>query len=240
MAGHSKWANTKHRKTAQDIKKSKIFTKIIKDITISSMNNGPDSNKNFQLRNLLEKARLFNVGKDIIEKAIKRSTKNSKKDIFYNKKYSGYGPSGTAIIIHCNTNNSNRTVSQIRNIFSKFNSHLIKFNSIKYLFNFLFTIQINLDTYKKNIVTNLVQHNKSIIDYRIKKQYLVIKIQKSNFKEIKKYFLISGIQFSSFKLTVQPKNIYPIDDENKKVLINMIMNLKKLKETIEVIHNAKI
>ncbi|MGI4816538.1 MAG: YebC/PmpR family DNA-binding transcriptional regulator, partial [Janthinobacterium lividum] len=195
MAGHSKWANTKHRKNAQDIKRSKIFTKIIKEISTSSKNHGSDINKNFQLRNLLEKANTYNLKKKSINKAIYGNALDGKKDVFNAMKYAGYSPFGIAVIIYCNTDNSNRTVSNIRNIFSKFNTHLINFNNIKYLFDYFYTITIDLMLHKNKNLLNIVNMSNLIVSKKINKNFLEIKISTKHLTKIKKYFLSYSVIF---------------------------------------------
>ncbi|ABJ90669.1 YebC/PmpR family DNA-binding transcriptional regulator [Buchnera aphidicola] len=242
MAGHSKWANTKHRKSAQDIKKSKIFTKITRKITISCLKNGTDVNKNFQLRRILEKANLYNLKKDLIQKAINRGkdkNKNIQKKSF-NMKYAGYGPSGIVIIIFCNTDNSNRTISNIRNIFSKFKGKLVKYNDIKYLFNFFYYININNIVNNKEIVLSIIKKNNIKNFKQIDKNNMEIIIKLNKFKKIKKIFLSSSIVFTNVNLVIKPKNIYIINNIYKSKIKNMINLLKKLKETTKIIHNTKI
>lgn len=238
MAGHSKWANTKHRKNAQDIKRSKIFTKIIKEISTSSTKYGSDINKNFQLRNLLEKASTYNLKKKSINKAIHGSILGNKKDIFNSMKYAGYSPFGIAIIVYCNTDNSNRTVSNIRNIFSKFNTHLINFNNIKYLFNYFYTIKIDLMLYEKKNLLNIINMNNLIISKKINKSFLEITISTKYLNKIKKYFLSYSVIFKNVTTKIIPKNILKIKVDDHKKLMNMIHLLEKLKETTYIIHNG--
>ncbi|VFP77787.1 YebC/PmpR family DNA-binding transcriptional regulator [Buchnera aphidicola] len=238
MAGHSKWANTKHRKNAQDIKRSKIFTKIIKEISTSSMKYGSDVSKNFQLRNLLEKANTYNLKKKSINKAIHGNVLGSKKDIFNSMKYAGYSSFGIAVIVYCNTDNSNRTVSSIRNIFSKFNTHLINFNNIKYLFDYFYTIKIDFMLHEKKNLLNIVNTNNLIISKKINKNFLEIKILTKHLTKIKKYFLSYSIIFKNVITKIIPKNILKINEEDHKKLMNMIHLLEKLKETTYIIHNG--
>ncbi|VFP85928.1 Probable transcriptional regulatory protein YebC [Buchnera aphidicola (Cinara pseudotaxifoliae)] len=239
MAGHSKWANTKHRKNAQDIKRSKIFTKIIKEISTSSAKYGSDISQNFQLRNLLEKAHTHNLKKTSINKAIQRSTQNNKQDIFNAMKYAGYSSSGVAIVIYCNTDNSNRTVSSIRSIFSKFNARLIKFNNVKYLFDCFYTIHINLKDYDEKNLLNIVNNSPLIITKKINKNFLKIKIFAKYFKIVKKHFLFYSVFFTNVTIKIIPKIIQNINIDDYNKLKNMIFLLEKLKETTYIIHNGK-
>ncbi|VFP78198.1 Probable transcriptional regulatory protein YebC [Buchnera aphidicola (Cinara cuneomaculata)] len=240
MSGHSKWANTKHRKNAQDIKRSKIFTKIIKKITTSSAKYGSDINKNFKLRNILEKAHAYNLKKKLINNAIQRSSRLNKKDNFKTMKYAGYGPAGTALIIHCQTNNSNRTVSSIRNIFSRFNARLINYDNIKYLFNFFYILTINMTLHNKNSLLNIINKNNLFYNKKINKNSLNITVQMKNFVKIKQYLSAHSITIDNSNTLITPKIIQNLDDKNSILLKNMINLLKKINEIIYIIHNGKV
>ena len=135
MAGHSKWANIQHRKKRQDAKRGKLFTKLIKEITVAAREGGGDADSNPRLRLALDKAFSGNMNKDTIEKAIKRGTGNLEGVSYEELTYEGYSSSGVAIIVECVTDNKNRTVAEIRHIFSKFSGNLGSSGSVSYLFN---------------------------------------------------------------------------------------------------------
>ena len=144
MAGHSKWANIKHRKGAQDKRRSKLFTKVIKEIAVAikENNNNGDPDTNPTLRNALLNARGVNMPKDNVERAIKKAT-GADADNYDQLSFEGYGPHGIAIFIECMTNNTNRTVANIRSIFNKNNGTLGTNGSLEFLFerNGVFTIE---------------------------------------------------------------------------------------------------
>ncbi len=135
MAGHSKWANIKHRKGAQDQKRGKIFTKIIKEITISARLSGGDLNSNPRLRKAVSNAKANNMPADKIDRAIKKGTGDLPGIEYEEITYEGYGPKGVAILIEVITDNKNRTVAEIRNIFSKHGGSLGENGSVSWLFN---------------------------------------------------------------------------------------------------------
>ena len=120
MAGHSKWANIKHRKGAQDAKRGKVFTKLIKEITVSSRIGGGDPDGNPRLRAALDKARQANMPRDNIDRSIKRGTGEIAGVTYEVSNYEGYGPGGVAIMVEALTDNKNRTAHEIRKIFQKF------------------------------------------------------------------------------------------------------------------------
>ncbi len=136
MAGHSKWANIKHRKAAQDKKRGKIFTKLIREITVAARGSGGgDLDTNPRLRLAVDKALAANMTKDTIERAIKRGTGEGDDANYEEIRYEGYGPGGTAIMVDCMTDNRNRTVSEVRHAFSKCGGNLGTDGSVAYLFH---------------------------------------------------------------------------------------------------------
>ncbi|MEX2125153.1 MAG: YebC/PmpR family DNA-binding transcriptional regulator [Woeseia sp.] len=135
MAGHSKWANIQHRKGAQDKKRGKLFTRLIREITIAAGIGGSDIGSNPRLRLAVDKARSHSVPKDNIDRAIKRGAGEMDGTAYQEIRYEGYGPGGTAIMVDCMTDNRNRTVADVRHAFSKFGGNLGADGSVNYLFN---------------------------------------------------------------------------------------------------------
>src|SRR3990167_6846685 len=134
MAGHSKWANIKHRKAKQDAVKGKLYTKLIREITVSARLGGKDADSNPRLRTALDKALTANMSKDVIERAIKRGLGGLEGNDVEEVRYEGYGPGGAAIMVDCMTNNRNRTVAEVRHVFSKHGGNLGTDGSVAYLF----------------------------------------------------------------------------------------------------------
>ena len=135
MAGHSKWANIRFRKGAQDAKRGKIFTKLIREITVAARMGGGDPASNPRLRGAIDKALGQNMSKDKIETAIKKGTGELEGVNYEDVRYEGYGPAGVAILVECATDNRNRTVSEVRHAFSKHGGNLGTDGSVAYLFN---------------------------------------------------------------------------------------------------------
>ncbi len=134
MAGHSKWANIKHRKAAQDKKRGKIYTKLIREITVAARSGGGDVNANPRLRLAVDKALGANMSKDTIERAIKRGSGESEGANYEEIRYEGYGPGGVAVMVDCMTDNRKRTVSEVRHAFSKCGGNLGTDGSVAFLF----------------------------------------------------------------------------------------------------------
>lgn len=135
MAGHSKWANIRFRKGAQDAKRGKIFTKLIREITVAARMGGDDESTNSRLRDAVIKALKANMKRDTIDNAIKRGAGGLEGESMTSMRYEGYGPGGVAILVDCLSDNKNRTVSEIRHAFSKHGGNLGTDGSVSYLFN---------------------------------------------------------------------------------------------------------
>lgn len=134
MAGHSKWANIRFKKSAQDAKRGKIFTKLIREITVAARMGGPDEGANPRLRDAVVKALKANMKRDTIDNAIKRGAGGLEGENMMAMTYEGYGPGGTAILVKCLSDNKNRTVSEVRHAFSKHGGNLGTDGSVAYLF----------------------------------------------------------------------------------------------------------
>ena len=134
MAGHSKWANIKHRKAAQDAKRGKVFTKHIREITVAAREGGGDADANPRLRIAVDKALGANMTRDTIDRAIKRGTGDLEGVSYEDVRYEGYAPAGIAILVECSTDNKNRTVAEVRHAFNKYNGNMGTEGSVAYLF----------------------------------------------------------------------------------------------------------
>ena len=166
MAGHSRWANVKHKKAAADAKKGKVFTRLIKEITVASKLGGPDPNANPRLRLAIDKARIANMAKDSVQNAIKRGAGQLEGVNYEEARYEGYGPGGAAILVQCLTDNRTRTVAEVRHAFTKNGGNLGADGSVAYLFKhvgqFLFApgtsedavMEAGLDAGAEDVVKN--------------------------------------------------------------------------------------
>ena len=134
MAGHSKWANIRFRKGAQDARRGRLFTKLIREITIAARTGGDDANSNPRLRAAIDKAYANNMPKDNVERAIRRGMGDIEGASFEEVRYEGYGPGGIAVLVECTTDNRNRTVGEVRHAFTKHGGNLGTDGSVAYLF----------------------------------------------------------------------------------------------------------
>lgn len=134
MSGHSKWHTIKHKKGAADAKRGKVFTRIIKELTIAARNGGGDPDANPRLRTIIAEAKSVNMPADNIKRAIRRGTGEEEGLVYEEVMYEGYGPGGVAVLVDAITDNRNRTVSEVRHIFSKYGGNLGETNSVGWMF----------------------------------------------------------------------------------------------------------
>ena len=143
MAGHSKWANIKHKKAAQDAKRGKVFTKIIKELMVSSKIGGSDPESNPRLRQAISSAKAANMPNDTMKRAIQKGAGELEGVNYEENTYEGYGPGGVAIIMDVMTDNKNRTVAEIRHLMSKYDGNLAENGSVSWMFEKLGQITIS-------------------------------------------------------------------------------------------------
>ncbi len=141
MAGHSQFKNIMHRKGAQDAKRAKIFTKIIRELTVAAREGGPDINSNPRLKSAVMNARESNMPKDTMDRAIKRGAGHEDGTNYEEIRYEGYGPQGVAVIVECLTDNRNRTAAEVRSTFTKYNGSLGETGSVGFMFDRLGLLQ---------------------------------------------------------------------------------------------------
>lgn len=142
MAGHSKWANIKFRKAAQDARRGKLFTKLIREITVAAREGGDDPDANPRLRAAMDKAFASNMNKDAVQRAVKRGSGDGEDVNYEDLRYEGYAPGGVAILVECQTDNRNRTVGEVRHAFSKHGGNLGQDGSVSFLFEALGVITL--------------------------------------------------------------------------------------------------
>ena len=224
MAGHSHWAGIKHKKGRADKQRSKIFSKLSKEITVAAKLGSKDSDMNPRLRSAIQAARTANMPKDNIERAIKKSEVN--KNLNYNNiTYEGFGPEKVAIIIEALTDNKNRTASNIRTIFQKFGGNLGESGVASYQFKQVGVIRIDKKKISDNNILELAI-NVGAEDCSSNGKYHEVIIEKDNFYKVKlkiekkiKEFISSGIEWL-------PKNKISLDLEKTKSVLNFLETLE--------------
>lgn len=238
MAGHSKWANIKHRKGAQDAKRGKIFTKLIREITVAAKIS-PDPTNNPALRSAIDKALGANMKKDTIENTIKKASGALDGVQYEEVRYEGYGPGGTAVMVDCLTDNRNRTVAEVRHAFSKAGGNLGTDGSVAYMFNKVGIISYSdeieedavmeaaLEAGAEDIVTN---DDGSVDVLTTPDEYLTVKEELIN----------SGLEPANAEVTMQAENQTELDAETAEKMLRLIDRLEDLDDVQNVYTNADI
>tara|TARA_B100000963_G_scaffold361579_1_gene397844 strand:- start:710 stop:1465 length:756 start_codon:yes stop_codon:yes gene_type:complete len=240
MAGHSKWANIKHRKGAQDAKRGKVFTKIIKEITVSVKVGGSDIDSNPRLRSAIQNAKGVNMPKDNILRAIKKASGNDAES-YTEVNYEGYGPGGIAIFIECATDNINRTVAEIRSIFNKSGGELGKNGSLEYLFDRkgLFVIE------KEKIKIDLEQLEMDLIDsglieFEITDKYCTIISEFEKFGEMQSKLYEISVETNASSIERIPKDTMKLNSNDSLKILDIIEKFEDLDDVQKVFHNLFI
>ncbi len=238
MAGHSKWANTKHRKGRQDKKKAKIFTKLARAITVAVREGGDDPEYNSALVNAIEKAKSENMPNDNIDRAIKKGTGELGGNDFERIAYEGYGPGGTAFIVNCLTDNKNRTAADIRHYFSKYDGNLGATGCVSYLFDKVGLIVIpNEGVDEDELMLEAVDAGAE--DMTREDDVFEITTVVENFNKVKTQ-LKENYKILESDLTMIPKTNVKIEDEGLyKKLMKLIDIMEDDDDVQDIYHNCQ-
>ncbi len=236
MAGHSKWANIRHRKAAQDAKRGKIFTKLAREITVAAREGGGDPEKNPRLRAAIEKARKFNMPKENIERAIKRGTGELAGESYEEVTYEGYGPGGVAIIVKCLTDNRNRTAAEVRHAFSKHGGNLGTSGCVSWMFERKGVITVPAENYDEETVMMAAIEAGAEDVVREDDKYLVYTAP-SELEDVREGILKSGIEVEEAKLDLIPTTTTRVEGETALKVLKLLEALEDLDDVQEVYSN---
>ncbi len=240
MAGHSKWANIKRHKAKQDAKRGKVYTKLIREITVAAKLGGGDADSNPRLRIALDKAFGANMSRDVVDRAVKRGVGGIEGQDLEEIRYEGYGPAGVAVIVDCMTNNRNRTVADVRHAFTKCGGNLGTDGSVSYLFHkrgqLTFApgvdeekiMEIGLDAGAEDVVEN-------------PDQSVDVTTSPELFAQVKNAMSQAGFQPAHAEITLIATTHVPITDKDiAEKLMRLTDMLEDLDDVQEVYSNADI
>lgn len=238
MAGHSKWANIKHRKGAQDKKKAKIFGRIIKELTVAAKEGGTDPEANPRLRLAIQNAKGANMPKDTMERAINKG--NDDGTDYQEVTFEGYGPNGIAIFVECTTDNNNRTVSNIRSIFNKYNGSLGTNGSLEFIFD-----RKGVFTIDKESITDVEEFTLEAIDggaddVAEEDDVIIVYTPFDAFGSMQKKLDELGIEAKNAELQRLPNNTTELDIESAKKIMVMIEKFEDDDDVQNVFHNLEL
>ena len=221
MAGHSKWANIRHRKGAQDAKRAKIFTKIIKEITVSARLGGGDQDSNPRLRKAVSNARSNNMPQENIIRAIKKGTGELEGVAYEEMSYEGYGPNGIAIFIEVITDNKNRTVSELRHILNKNNGNLAEPGSVAWMFERKGEILISdFHGDEEKLFDDILDSGAE--NFVIDDGNVMVTTEQSELLNSKDALKERGYQVKSADFVMVSKSNQEIDHDNQEKIINLM------------------
>ncbi len=221
MAGHSKWANIRHRKGAQDAKRGKIFTKIIKEITVSARIGGGDQDSNPRLRKAVSNARSNNMPQENIIRAIKKGTGELEGVAYEEMCYEGYGPNGIAIFIEVITDNKNRTVSELRHILNKNNGNLAEPGSVAWMFERKGEILISdFHGDEEKLLEDILDSGAE--NFEVTKKNVMVTTDQGELLNSRDALEKRGYQIKSADLIMVPKSSQEIHDDNQEKIINLM------------------
>jgi len=238
MAGHSKWHNIQHRKGAQDAKRGKVFTKLIKEIVVAAKMGGGVIENNPSLRVVIDKALAANMKRDTIDNAVKRGAGDLDGDNYEEVRYEGYGLGGTAIMVDCLTDNRNRTVSDVRHAFSKHGGNLGTDGSVSYMFSkqgFISfasgdedaIMEVAIEFGADDVITN----DDGSID---------VMTAPDDFFSVKDALIANNLNPEHSQITMEPTNRIELNLEDAEKFMKLIDRLEDLDDTQDVYHNADI
>ena len=236
MAGHSKWANIKHRKARQDASRGKVWTKVIREITVAAKD-GPDPNDNPRLRLALEKANSANMPKDTIKRAIEKGSGTGDTGDLEEIIFEGYGPGGVAILVETMTDNRNRTVSDVRHAFSKFGGNLGTDGSVAYLFKKLGIIQINKNYTEEELMENVIESGAT--DFTEEEDFFEVTTDPNEFSSVIDYFKQNKIEYLNAELSLRADTLVNLNQDMSEKVLNIMEFMDDLDDVQEVHTNAE-
>ena len=240
MAGHSKWANIKHKKAKEDAKRGQVFTKLARKITVAAKEGGPDPDSNVRLRLAIDEARSFNMPNDNIERAIQRAVGGLEGVSYSEVLYEGYGPNGVAIMLHALTDNRNRTASEVRHRFSKYGGNLGDSGCVAWMFNRrgLLVIERGENVDEDDVMMLALEAGAE--DVVVEGDVIEIHTDPSDFIRIKEDLEGQGLNFIGAEISYIPQNTVQVNQEQAEKVEKLIEVLEELDEVQEVYANYEV
>lgn len=239
MAGHSKWANIQHRKKAQDAKRGKIFTRLVREITVAAREGGGDPDTNPRLRLAWDKANAANVPKDNIERAIKKATGELEGVDYEEITYEGYAPGGVAVMVETVTDNRNRTVAAVRHAFSKHGGNLGTDGSVAYLFEKTGVITFAPGISEDKVMEAALEAGAEDIETDEDGSIEVLTTPEQ-FSGVLGAMRAAGLEPDEAEVTMRPATWIELDTEAGGKMVRFLDVLEDLDDTQNVWHNADI
>tara|TARA_R110001592_G_scaffold362635_1_gene677489 strand:+ start:65815 stop:66561 length:747 start_codon:yes stop_codon:yes gene_type:complete len=239
MAGHSKWANIKHRKAAQDAKRGKVFTKLIRELVVAAKAGGPSTEDNPRLRAAVDKALGANMKRDTVDKAIARGAGAGEGDNYDEITYEGYGVGGIAVLVECMTDNRNRTVSDVRHAFAKRGGNLGTDGSVAYLFTRTGQISFAPEADEEKIIEVALEAGAEDVVTN-DDQSIDVMTAWEEFTAVKDAMVAEGLEPDDAEITMLASITVPLDKDGAEKALALIDSLEDLDDVQNVYTNADI
>lgn len=239
MAGHSKWANIRFRKGAQDAKRGKVFTKLIREITAASRMGGPDPAMNPRLRLAIDRAKAQSMPRDNIDRAVKRGAGETEGASFEETSYEGYGPGGVAVLVRCLTDNRNRTVAEVRHAFSKHGGNLGADGSVAYLFSHVGQMTYPPGSDEDHIMEAAIEAG-ALDVVTAEDGSLEVLSEPGDFEAVRDGLLSAKLEPVEAEVTMRASTRVELGAEDGEALLKLVDALEELDDVQHVYSNADI
>jgi len=240
MAGHSKWANIQHRKNAQDAKRGKIFTKVIREITVAARTGGGDPAANPRLRLAIDKALGANMAKENIERAIKKATGELEGVSYEEIRFEGYAPGGVAVIVETMTDNRNRTVADVRHGFSKHGGNLGTDGSVAFMFNKIGVLSYAPGADEDAITEAAIEAGADDVRVHGDDGSIEVICAPEHFEAVRQGMVAAGHEPDESEVTMRADNDVAVEGDTAKDVVKMLERLEDLDDVQNVFHNADL
>ncbi|NLH61601.1 MAG: YebC/PmpR family DNA-binding transcriptional regulator [Ignavibacteriales bacterium] len=237
MSGHSKWATIKRKKAVADSKRGKMFTKLIKEITIAAREGGGDPGGNPRLRLAIDNAKGMNMPADNIDRAIKKATGELEGVTYHELNYEGYGPGGIAMMIEVATDNKNRAVAEVRHICSKYHGSLGESGSVAWMFQRMGVIIINRgNSSEEELLETILEAGAE--DMTTEEEFFEVKTNLEDFENVRRALVGKNYEIESANLQWVPKNLVKVSGDAAESIIRLIEALEDSDDVQHVFSNA--
>ena len=240
MAGHSKWANIQHRKGAQDAKRGKMFTKIIREISVAARSGGGDPANNPRLRTALDKGLGANMSKDVLERAIKKATGELEGVNYEEIRYEGYAPGGVAVIVDCLTDNKVRTVADVRHAFGKFGGNLGTDGSVAFMFNKTGVLSFAPGADEDAVTEAAIEAGADDVVVYPDDGAIDVLTSPDAFDAVKAAMLAAGLEPAQSEVTWRADNDIAVSGETAQQVVKLLDWLEDLDDVQNVYSNAEL
>ncbi len=239
MSGHNKWSSIKHKKQAADAKRGKVFTKLIKEITVAARTGGGDATANARLRSAIQAAKVENMPKDNIDRAIKKGTGELEGASYEELTYEGYGAGGAAVYLESLTDNKNRTVSDVRHIFSRHNGSLGENGCVAWMFEKKGYFEIDKTVADEDTVMETAIEA-GAEDVREGENSFEIITEVNDFEAVKEALETAGIAYAFAEVTMLPQNTVDLGPKESEQMLKLLEALDDCDDVQKVYTNANL